>query len=125
MLLGWKRREAASDAATINYLVGKNKIEKFRIYHIERKEFRKLDMNEVLKVAAVTPYQQETISLIEHKHHLPEIREEKLTREREKKIKFIIREIGKPEPEVRTALLAKQIDKPVYDKHPEGKRGET
>jgi hypothetical protein len=117
MLLMFRKKEAVVDAETLQYMIEKNKIERFTVYNIESKEFKKVDISTVLKKAALQPWEQEIIALYGITRNDCEVREIPLIAENEKKVKSLMHEKNISEAQARTIILAEQIDEKVFEKH--------
>jgi len=123
-VLFWHKRakEVVTDVETILCLKEKNKLNKFKKYFLEEKEFAKLPFKELLeKKACVTPYNDETVcptDNVKKDREKLEILARKLTPERQKILKQLIKQ-GVDEKAAKVGLLSEQINLPVYLEHKE------
>ena len=123
-VLFWHKRanEVVTDAATILYLKEKDKLNKFKKYNLEEKEFAKLPFKELLqKKACVTPYNDDAVcptDNVQKDREKLEIIARKLTSERQDKIKLLVKQ-GVDEKAAKVGLLSEQINLPVYIEHKE------
>jgi len=114
LMLSERIKEVVVDAETVKYLIKKNKLRKFKKYHMLTEELSKVSLDKVLKKCRIAPIDQDKVCTTK-KCKKCEFVEHKLTPERIAEAAKLVKKYKVKPAKAKTAMLSEMLEIKIYE----------